>query len=284
MILRSTLFRKVTIVGVGLMGGSVGMALRKNKIAKEVVGLSQKQSSIVTAMKHHAIDQGMTDIGKAVRNADLIIFAAPVESIIKLFSAIAPHVKRGTILTDLGSSKVSITEAAQKLLPNPQFFIGSHPLVGSEKQGVENARAQLFEGAKCIMTPREDSNHGAVKKIKKMWEQLGSTVMTLDPHEHDAVLSNISHLPHILAFSLMHTIPQDHLKHAPQSLKDLTRIAASSPQLWNDICISNAANVVKAIDKIVEELAVVRKSIAQKDQIRLVEYFKKAQENRSALE
>ena len=283
MILRSDKFRRVTIVGVGLMGGSLGMALRKHGVAKEVVGLSQSQSSLVQAIKKKAIDIAETDIAKGIRNADLIVMATPVDSIIKLLDVINPHLKRGAIITDLGSAKTEIVEAANKILSAPNMFVGSHPLVGSEKKGVIHATAELFEGSQCVVTPTEQTNKGAVDRIKAMWDKLGCKVGEMSCEKHDQMLSYISHLPHILAFGLMESIPDEYIDFSPQSLKDTTRIAASSPQMWNDICMANSKNILKALDETITLYSKIRQTIVSGDRKTLMDHFTKAKEKREAI-
>ena len=280
MILRSTLFKRVTIVGVGLMGGSLGMAIKKHKLAKEVVGLSHRQSSLMQALKVKAIDIAETDIQKGVRNSDLIVMATPVESIIKLLTSITPYIKRGAIVTDVGSAKTEIVEYAEKTLQQPNLFIGSHPLVGSEKKGVEHSNVDLFSGGRCIVTPTENSHRGATEKIKKLWTKVGATVSIMSAQEHDEILSYTSHLPHILAFSLMETVPQEHLQYASGGLRDTTRIASSSAQMWNDICMSNAKNIIKTLDQYVGNLSELRHAIVESDRKKLMEHFSKAQKKR----
>lgn len=283
MILRSTLFKRVTIVGVGLMGGSLGMALKKHRLVKEVVGLSHRQSSLTDALKVKAIDKAETDIQKGVKNSDLIVMATPVESIVKLLMNIAPYIKRGAIVTDVGSAKTEIVEFAEKKLQQPNLFVGSHPLVGSEKKGVENSSAELFQNGRCLMTPTKNTHRGAVDKIKKMWTKIGANVSIITCQEHDEILSYTSHLPHLLAFGLMEIVPEKCLPYASSGLRDTTRIASSSAQLWNDICMSNAKNVVNALDQYVNQLAHLRQAIVDTDRKKLVEHFTKAQEKRNEL-
>lgn len=283
MILNSTLFKRVTIVGVGLMGGSLGMALKKYKVAREVVGLSHRQASLMDALKVKAIDIAETDIQKGIRNSDLIVMATPVESIVKLLTSIAPYVKRGAIVTDVGSAKTEIVEFAEKKLQQSNMFVGSHPLVGSEKKGVENSTAELFQGGRCILTPTQNTHRGALEKVKKMWTKVGAEVSIISCQEHDEILSYTSHLPHLLAFGLMETVPDNCLPYASSGLRDTTRIASSSAQLWNDICMSNAKNVVKALDQYVNNLAHLRQAIVDSDRKSLIEHFTKAQERRDEL-
>ncbi len=283
MLLKSYLFKRVTIVGVGLMGGSVGLAIRKYRLAKEVIGLSQKQSSLVAAIKKKAIDTACSDVPKAIRNADLVILATPVDSIIKLLTTISPYLRRGCVVTDIGSSKVEVVSAAEKVLSNNVIFIGSHPLVGSEKQGVEFATAELFDHSQCIMTPTKKTHYSAQEKVKKLWTKIGSHVSILSAQEHDEIMAYTSHLPHLLAFGLVEVISPEQLKFAAKGLLDTTRIAGSSPQMWNDICLSNSQNVLKSLDHFVKDLSILRKAIVNKDQSTLLEYLTRAQKKRNAI-
>lgn len=279
----SFLFRKVAIIGVGLIGGSLGKALKKHRLAKEIHGVSRRKEALVAAVKTYSIDHGTHDIKKAVLNADLVVLATPVNVVPSMFETIAPHIKRGCIVTDVGSTKVSIVGAAHEKLSNPSMFVGSHPVAGSEKRGVENAVADLFEGSICIMTPVEDTHRSAAEKVKRMWMKIGAHVKTMSPEEHDRILAYISHLPHITAYALMSTIPEAHLSFAAQGLKDTTRVASSSPEVWNDICLANAKNIVDAIDEYVGSLAVLRKAVSESDEKILMNELKKAKSKRDKI-
>ncbi|MCB9771069.1 MAG: prephenate dehydrogenase/arogenate dehydrogenase family protein [Candidatus Omnitrophica bacterium] len=281
--LRPTLFRKVTVIGVGLIGGSLAKAIKKNKLAKEVVGVSQGQQTLTAALKEGTIDQGYHDVVKAVTNSDLVILAAPVGIIINMLSIIGPHLRRGCVVTDVGSSKVSIVHAAQKFLPSHVFYVGSHPLAGSEKAGVQNANAELFHNATVVMTPTDTTHRLAKDRVKLLWTKVGAQVKFMTPDEHDKALGYVSHLPHMVAFALMETVPSDILPFAAQGLKDTTRIAASSPQMWNDISVSNKKNVIKAIDEVAKNLSLIRKAITTNDQKTLLNLFKNAKTKRDSL-
>lgn len=265
------------------MGGSLGMAIKKHELAKEVVGLSQKQSSLMQAIQSGAIDIAETDVANAVKNADLIVLAAPVESIVQLLSRMSKFIRRGCIITDLGSAKTTIVEEAEKVLPIPGFFVGSHPLVGSEKTGVANARADLFDKAVCIMTPTETTNQVAKEKVKHLWAKLGAEVKVMTPQQHDEALAYISHLPHVLAYGVMNTMPKDFLALAPQSLKDMTRIASSAPQMWSDICLANSRNLTKSLDEMVHHLAEMRRGIIAGNKNDLMQKFTEAKEKRDTI-
>jgi len=275
--------RKITIVGVGLIGGSLGLAIKKHRLAKEVAGLSYNQDSLEAALNNRAIDVGFTDVGKAIRHADMVILASPVDSIIRLLPAINPYLKRGCVVTDVGSAKVEIVEAAQKKLSDPRFFVGAHPMAGSEKTGSDHARADMFEGSLCLMTPLDSTHKNAVNKVKWLWSSLGAKVKRLSAEEHDEIMAYVSHLPHVVAYAMMSTIPTKHLSYAGQGLKDTTRIAASSAQMWNDICMANAKNVVKGLDEMVRNLAELRQAIVHHDQKRLIRDFNTAREKREKI-
>ena len=184
----------------------------------------------------------------------------------------------------MGSTKAAIVERAEKVLHHSLLFVGSHPLVGSEKKGPANANAQLYEGAVCVMTPTDKTNRLAREKIKQFWTQLGSSVKLMTPQEHDQVLAYISHLPHLAAFALMKAMPDNFLEHATQGLKDTTRIAASDPQVWKDIALSNHKPILKALDEAVKVLASIRKAIVARDQDVLTDIFKQAKDKRERLD
>ncbi len=281
--MQASLFRRVAIIGIGMMGGSLAMAIKKYGLAQEVIGVSKQQASLDKAIEKKAIDKGFLEIPEAVRNADLVVLATPVESIIKLLPTINPHLKRGCIVTDLGSAKVEIVETTQKALSNPSFFVGSHPLVGSHQEGIEFAKAELFENAICIMTPTAQTHQMPQRKIEQLWTTLKCQVKYLSAEKHDEILAAISHLPHVLAYALIETIPPTSLEFATQGLKDMTRIAASSPQMWNDICMVNSRNVLQNLDELVKNLSFLRNAIVNQDRKALMYHFTKAQEKRNQL-
>ena len=277
------IFRKVTIIGVGLMGGSLGLALKKYELAREIVGYSHRQASLMEALEMKAIDIAETDLGKAVRNADIVILAAPVGAIIKTLGNLSSTIRRHTIVTDLGSTKIEIVDTANKVLPDPRMFVGSHPLIGSEQKGVRFAKAELFEKAICLMTPTEQTGQVAKEKVKLMWSKIGANVQIMSPVDHDRSLAYISHLPHLIAFGLIETVPAQLLNNVPRSLLDITRVASSPPQLWNDICLTNAKNLLKALDEFVKILSTMRKNIVAQNQRDLTYQFSKAKEKRDGI-
>ena len=279
----SLLFRKVAIIGVGLVGGSLGKALKKQGLAKEIVGSSRRKEALAHAVKDMAIDHGTHDVKKAVINADLVVLATPVSVVPAMLSAIAPNLKKSCIITDVGSTKVSIVAAAHQALQNPSMFVGSHPLAGSEKKGVEFSTETLFQDSTCIMTPLDETNRSAVDRVKKMWTAVGSQVKILTPEEHDKALAYVSHLPHVLAYALMGVINPEILQYGAGGLRDTARIASSTPQVWADICSANAKNIIGAIDDLAGVLSTIRKAISETDEKTLLECFRVGKERRDQL-
>lgn len=282
MILRTYLFRKVTIIGVGLMGGSLALALKKHKVAKEITGFSNRKTALDEARKKKVIDLVETDLERAVKNADLIVLATPVDTIAKLLTQIHPFLKRNTVVTDLGSAKAAIIETAEKHMDNANRFIGSHPLIGSEKTGVANAADDLFQGTTCILTPTKDTSKSVRDKVKQMWNKLGANVVSLEANEHDEALAYVSHVPHLLSFALMTSTPERLYPYASRGFKDMTRISGSSPLMWSDICIANSKNIANSLDQCIERLAHLRKAIVLRDRKALPHLLAAAQKARES--
>lgn len=281
---RKELFRKVTIIGVGLIGASIGMAMRKKNLAKEIVGVARKDATLDVAKNQGAIHSGTKNIKDALKDAELVILAAPVNAIIEAIPLVNSHGKRGAIVTDVGSTKALIVDQAQKNLHPSFLFVGSHPIAGSEKSGPQFGSADLFQNTTCVMTPTEKTNRLAKEKVKHFWIQLGAQVKFMPPIEHDEIFACISHLPHLMAYSLAKSIPEQYLSYTTQSLRDTTRIAGSDPKMWNDICISNTKNILKALDEYAKVLGSIRKSIVDADQQALTDIFTQAKVVRERLE
>ncbi len=278
------MFRKAVILGTGMLGGSVALALKKHNLATQVVGTSRQEASLKIAIDMKAIDEGTTDIRKAIQGADLVVLAAPVKVILEHIDDISKHLRRGCIVTDVGSTKAAIVEAAEKHFPPHVMFVGSHPMAGSEKSGMAQARADLFKDAVCIMTPNAKTNKMARDKVKQIWTIMGAQVKVMEPVLHDEVMSYVSHLPHMMAFALARSIPEDHFQYGAAGLKDSTRIAGSSAQMWADICSSNYRNVIKAIDESVKSLSDIRKAVVDRDEEALIQFFNQAKAKREILE
>jgi prephenate dehydrogenase len=273
------LFKKVAIIGTGLIGGSIALAIKKHHLAERIVGVSRHNKSLLLAKKKGAIDKGSLSLD-IIKDADLLILAAPVNIIIKLAPSIAKIVRKDCIVTDVGSTKEKIVASLEKRFLN---FVGSHPLAGSEKRGIINAEADIFKGSLCILTPTKNTNKKAFKKIKLLWSNASAKTIILSPSTHDNILSFVSHLPHIVAFSLISAIPKQYLKFASTGLKDTTRIAASDSELWSEIFLSNKKNILKAIELLQDNLSRIKTSIQRKDKKRLVQILKEAKIKRQKL-
>jgi prephenate dehydrogenase len=277
--MKAKLFNKVAIVGIGLIGGSIALAIKKKRLANEIIGVSRHKKSLILAKKIGAIDKGSLGLD-ILSAADLLIFATPVETIINLAPLISKIISKDCVVTDVGSTKEKIVSKLEKSFPN---FVGSHPLAGSEKRSIQNAQFNMFSGTQCILTPTKITNSKALNKIKALWVNLGARVIILSPKAHDKVLSFTSHLPHVAAFSLIGIIPREYLRFASNGLGDTTRIAASDPLLWVDILLSNRKNIIKNIVLLQNELSGMKEAIGKNDRIFLNKILKQAKEKRDTL-
>jgi len=273
------LFNKVAVVGIGLIGGSLAAAIKKKRLAQEVLGVSRHKKTLLLAKKSGLIDKGSQDI-HIIKDADLVILATPVETIMNLAPVIARIIRPGCIVIDVGSTKQEIVSKLGKFFA---YYVGSHPLAGSEKRGILNAHPDIFKNSLCILTPTKNTHKGALEKIKRFWQALDTKVILLRPGLHDRILSGVSHLPHIVAFSLINSIPKKYLKFSSTGLKATTRIALSDHKLWADIFLSNQKNTLKAIDSFGGHLRQVKSAIQRKDRRLLSRILKKAKAKRKIL-
>jgi prephenate dehydrogenase len=249
-------FKQVTIVGVGLIGGSLGMILKRDGLADSVVGVGRRIENLKTAVELGAIDRYVSDAKDGVRDADLVILATPVDTYERHVKEWGSSLKSGAIVSDVGSVKGTLVERAEQILPNTVRFVGAHPIAGKEKTGVAAGAVTLFKGARCILTPTNRTDPQALQAIRAMWEAAGAVVLTMDPMLHDKVLGAVSHLPHVAAFALINALTEvqrttpelDLLAYSGGGLRDTTRIAASSPEMWRDIFIWNRDNLVAQIE------------------------------------
>ncbi|MFA5099361.1 MAG: prephenate dehydrogenase [Candidatus Omnitrophota bacterium] len=255
------IFKKVGIVGTGLVGGSLGLALKKKHLARTVVGTSRQEATLARARALRAIDSGATDFD-ILKGCDLIVLAAPVETIIRDMEKIRRVITGDCIVIDVASTKEKVVAHASTRFAR---FVGCHPLAGSEKRGIAFARADLFANAPCIITPVKATNRAALSAVTRLWKALGSKPVILAPRTHDRALAYMSHLPHVIAFALMAATPRGYLSLAPQSFRDITRIAGSSPELWNDIFITNKKNIVHSIDAFFTRVRALRAALINND-------------------
>jgi prephenate dehydrogenase len=253
-------FGKITIIGVGLLGGSIGLAARKNRVAREIAGFVRRQKNISDCEKFGAMDFATTDLLAAVSNSDLVILCTPLAQMLPLTKQFLPALKRGAIVTDVGSVKAGVVRELEPLVQKSgAHFVGSHPMAGAEKTGVAAARANLFENAVCVFTPTKKTNATAVRKLEQFWQSLGARVLKLDAAKHDLLVSRSSHLPHVVAATLANLVlnpasPKQQAALCANGFRDTTRIASGSPEMWRDIALANRKNLSRSVDAFVAEL------------------------------
>jgi len=268
--------KKVALLGIGLLGGSVGLRLKKHKLAQEVVGHFRNKKKISWAVRKGIIDRGTTDLADAVRGADIIVISTPIRDIEHKLSVLKKIADPNTLITDTGSTKVSIVRAASGL-----NFVGAHPLAGSERSGAEAARSDLFKDSICILTPGRKT--AAWRKIAAFWSALGCRVYTMKAARHDAILSRTSHLPHVAAFALMAAIPKDVMPFSAGGLRDATRIALSPPELWVDILLANQEQILKALATYERSLSHFKKALSARRRSKILALLTSGQHKRQSL-
>lgn len=279
-------FQKITIVGVGLLGGSIGLAARKNRVAKEIAGFVRNEKNVRDCEKFGATDFATTDLLAAVSNSDLIIFCTPLAQMRSLAQQILPALKRGAIVTDVGSVKAGIVRELKSIFSNSgAHFIGSHPMAGAEKTGVAAARENLFENAVCVLTPTKKTNLAALKKLKNFWKSLGARVLKMDAAQHDLLVSRTSHLPHVVAATLANLVlspanPKQQAALCANGFRDTTRIASGSPEMWRDIALANRKNLSRSVDVFVAELKKFQSALKSDDSKAVEKYFATAKQRR----
>jgi len=249
----SPLFARMAVAGVGLIGGSLALAARAAGLVGEVVGLGRSEANLRVARDRGIVDRVATDVAAAAAGADVVVLAAPVGACAALADAFRPHVAAETILTDVGSVKASLVDALEACWPDAGRVVGAHPIAGSEAAGAAAARADLFRGRLCILTPTPRTRPEALARVRALWRGVGARTEEMDATVHDEILARVSHLPHVVAYSLMRALGDAHvagrpvLEYAGSGLRDTTRIAGSSAELWRDIALANAPALRGAI-------------------------------------
>lgn len=278
-------FNRITIIGVGLIGGSVGLAIKKRHLAKEVIGVFRRASTLRKALKHKSIDKATMSVKEGVEGADLIILATPVSLIPTLAREAIRHAKKGAVITDVGSAKKLIVEKIEKAIGRSKrvFFVGSHPMAGSEHAGVEFARGDLLKDSPCIVTKTNRTDKQALKKIVNFWRALGAKVEIMTPAGHDKSVALISHLPHIVAFSLAGAVPVKELIYAAEGFKDTTRVALSDGRLWADIFVSNRKEIISAAASFEKYYKKIIKALSKNNYPEVVRLLQEAKSKRSKL-
>jgi prephenate dehydrogenase len=263
-------YDRVTIVGVGLMGGSLGLALKELGLAKEVVGWGRNQVRLDRAVQLGAIDRGTRDREEALAGCRLLVFATPGSVTGQLAADWLPRVPPGCRITDLVSVKGKLVETLTGLTPLRSSYVSSHPLCGSERAGVEAVRSDLYQDQLCLITPIAATKKTAIGEIQKLWQALGMTVVSMAPARHDRVVAAVSHLPHLASAALVNQIGDEKLlDFGGTGLKDATRIAGASPALWAEIVSENRKEIISQIDGLMENLMLVRQHVKSGDPARI---------------
>ena len=280
------MLRKLSILGPGLLGGSIGLAARHRKIAKRVVIWARRPDAADQAWQLGAADEATNDLTKAVADAELVVLATPIGVMRPLVDHIRPALPDGCVVTDVGSVKYPIVTALSDALNGKARFVGSHPMAGSEQSGIDAARRDLFENATCIVTPREDTDKAALTVVYNFWKALGCSVKTLGPLEHDEIAARISHLPHVVAAAVVNVVCTEGaqaLNFVGPGFKDFSRIAGGPFEMWTEICLENRQEIGRSLDQLIEELGKVRAAIENADAVELRAMLKRAKHFRDEL-
>lgn len=273
----------LTIVGVGLIGGSIGLAAKRHRLARRILGAGRQSPTLERARTLGAIDEVATDYLAAVQASDVVVFCTPVDRIAEQVLAAGAVGRPGTLLTDAGSTKAAIVEAVEGRLPAGVTFVGSHPLAGSEKRGPEHARADLFDGRLVIITPTATTPTAAVERTQAFWEALGARVRLMSPAEHDAALAVTSHLPHLVASALAGVLPDSLSELTATGFRDTTRVASGDPELWTGIFEQNRRAVLDSLTLLTERLGAFRQALDSRNHEALHDLLAQGKRARDAL-
>jgi prephenate dehydrogenase len=275
--------KKVCVIGMGLLGSSVAMAAVRAFPKVLIVGFSHRDSTRKKARRLNIANHIAETLEEAVRDADMVILATPIMTFEGYFSQIASFLKSGCVVTDVGSTKTLVHQWAQKSLPRDVYFVGSHPIAGSEKRGVEYARDDLLTAARCIVTQTSKTNGQAVRLLKKFWTALGCKVETLTPIKHDRIYGLISHLPHITAAAMVNASDFEDMKFSGRGFIDVSRLASGPVDVWTDVLLTNNRNVAVGIDRLTRQLRALRVAIHTKNARKITRLLEKARAKRQAL-
>lgn len=280
-------FKKITIIGIGLIGSSFALALKKQGFNGKITGVGRNEENLIKAKDMGIVDDYSTSHAEGVRDADLIVLASPVGQFEEIVKHIRDKIKKGAILTDVGSVKAGVLKKITPLIPESVSFVGGHPIAGKECSGIHAATPDLFNGAKCIITPEENTNKDALEKVIDIWEKTGAVTAIMSPEEHDLVFAAVSHLPHVVAYALVNSIldVDEHiLRHGGRGLKDMTRIALSPTELWRDICAYNRDDILTTLRKFSSSITHIIHLFEQADWDGLEKEFTRAKKARQGIE
>lgn len=283
------LIQRMAVVGVGLIGGSLARVLREKNEVNEIVGIGRTEKNLRRAVELGVINSYSHDPREGVKGADLVFLSTPVCSIRKIVADIAPFLSTGCVVTDGGSVKGEIAEACESMMPEGTFFVGAHPIAGTEKSGVDASFSTLYSGKRCIITPTKNTDKSALEKVVKMWEIAGSDVVLMDTEKHDRIVAAISHLPHMVAYTLVNAVEgydrfdEGILKYSAGGFRDFTRIASSDPSMWRDITLMNRDGILEMMDLYMKYFSRLRSMVEQRDGVALEKFFSESKKSRDAI-
>ena len=281
-------FHKITLVGVGLLGGSLGLAIKQRRLARHVEGLVRRAASVAECERLGVVDHAGRDPRKAAADADLIVLCTPISRMRETLTPMLPVLKPGAIVTDVGSVKGVVVQDLESLVAAAGgHFVGSHPMAGAEKTGPGAARADLFVKAICVVTPTRRTSARAVSQVETLWQAVGGIPLRLDPEQHDKLVSRSSHLPHVVAAALAQAVldpahPKEQALLCATGFRDTTRLASSSPEMWRDIALANAENLSCALGAFLADLQQFRRALKAGDVQAIQSFFEEAKRRRDA--
>ena len=279
-------WEKIAVAGVGLLGGSLGLAAQQRVLAGSVVGLVRRQDSVAECLELGVVTEATTDPQRAVRGADLLVLCTPIARMRDVLAPMLPALKRGAIITDVGSVKTSVVQELEPIVTEAGGqFVGSHPMAGAERIGPGAARADLFVNAVCVITPTPQSSPDAVAQVENFWRAVGGCTVRLTPQLHDDLVSRSSHLPHVVAAELANYVlspahPKEQAMLCANGFRDTTRIASSSPEMWRDIALANRKNLARVLGVFIEDLQEFKLALENGDTKAVAEFFEKARQRR----
>ena len=283
-------FNKVTFIGFGLINSSLAHVFKLKSLAKETCAFSRTKGTREKIKNLNLVDNVNDDIKESVKDSDLIVLGVPVGAMKSIMSDISSSLKSGAIITDVGSVKKNLIDSLLPILPSDVHFVPGHPIAGTEKSGPEAGFAELFNGRWCILTPNKKTSQVALEKVKFVWEQAGMQIATMDAEYHDRVLAITSHIPHLVAFSIVGTVTEledqlktEVIKYSAGGFRDFTRIAASDPIMWRDVFLNNSEAVLEMLGRFIEDLTALQKSIRWQDGESLEKLFTKTREIRKGI-
>ncbi len=275
--------RQITVIGLGLIGSSAALTVSRSAAGIKTVGYSHRAATRRKARNLGVADEICDDICAGVSGADVVILATPICTFEDIFREIAPALPDGCIVTDVGSVKVLPHRWAEKMLGGNVFYVGSHPVTGSEKRGVEFARDDLFVNARCILTRSRGTSSAALGRLRRLWTTLGCSVSVLTPAEHDRIFGRVSHLPHVTAAALVNSGDPKEMRYAGKGLIDTSRVASGPPSVWTDILLTNSENIAKGIDGVIKELTKIQRAIRNKNAGQIEQLLAQAARKRADL-